>query len=589
MAENTYFKDELNFLFEARERAAEDFPDIARFLAIRDSDPDVERLFEGFAFLTGRLRQKLDDEFPELIHSMLAFWWPHYLRLVPSMSILEFEPVSAAFSESKVIEEGTEVQSKRLDSGERCRFRTTRPMIIHPLTLTDFEYVDIGVGTSLVMEMSVWPNAAFTFSFGDTLTLYLDGKNESACDLYHCLFEQVEAISLEVIKEDEVCANLTLDSSSIIPSGFNNDESVIPNSEFIAPGYLTAQEFFCFPEKFRFIELKDMQRIAAAIEKHKADRIRLSVRFAEQVPWGTGDPGHDIKLNCVPIINLFKGSARPILLDHSREEYRVIPESTKSMFCELYCMDEVVAQGSGYAEPTPLYAFESFDHVTEVEQRSFYRLKTSPKMAGEGLRTTISFVDRNSEHFGDAGDVISLNVWCCNGDQPKLIDPGEINVSTSSSPEFARFNNLTRPTNRLLPPLDNEMLWRLVSNMSMNFNTLLQDDSLRTVLASYDFAGFNNDPARRRTARILRSLRIEESGPADQLLRGVPVRGIASVLSVSRKEFLSLGEVYMFGCVLNEFFSAFAGVNSFHKLTLLERDSGEEFAWPVNRGSAQIL
>ena len=33
-------------------------------------DPDIDRLIEGFAFLTGSLRQKIEDEFPELTHSI---------------------------------------------------------------------------------------------------------------------------------------------------------------------------------------------------------------------------------------------------------------------------------------------------------------------------------------------------------------------------------------------------------------------------------------------------------------------------------------------------------------------------------------
>ncbi|MDU3889721.1 MAG: type VI secretion system baseplate subunit TssF, partial [Serratia liquefaciens] len=41
---------------------------------------DVERLLEGFAFLTGRLRQKLDDELPELSHSLMHLLWPNYMR-----------------------------------------------------------------------------------------------------------------------------------------------------------------------------------------------------------------------------------------------------------------------------------------------------------------------------------------------------------------------------------------------------------------------------------------------------------------------------------------------------------------------------
>ena len=44
---------------------------VAGLLAERSGDPDVERLLEGFAFLTGKLREKLDDELPVIL--MTAF------------------------------------------------------------------------------------------------------------------------------------------------------------------------------------------------------------------------------------------------------------------------------------------------------------------------------------------------------------------------------------------------------------------------------------------------------------------------------------------------------------------------------------
>src|SRR5690606_11958779 len=55
-------------------------PGAGALLGQSGRDPDVERLLEGFAFLTGRLRQKLDDELPELTHSLMHLLWPNYMR-----------------------------------------------------------------------------------------------------------------------------------------------------------------------------------------------------------------------------------------------------------------------------------------------------------------------------------------------------------------------------------------------------------------------------------------------------------------------------------------------------------------------------
>src|SRR3984957_18643496 len=87
-----YYEAEMRYLREAGKEFAQAFPERAKMLNITrtgDRDPHVERLFEGFAFLVGRLRQKLDDELPELTEGLVSMLWPHYLRMITSVSILE--------------------------------------------------------------------------------------------------------------------------------------------------------------------------------------------------------------------------------------------------------------------------------------------------------------------------------------------------------------------------------------------------------------------------------------------------------------------------------------------------------------------
>ena len=64
-----YFEAEMRYLREAGKEFAQAYPDRAAMLNLDKPgarDPYVERLFEGFAFLMGRLREKLDDDLPEL-------------------------------------------------------------------------------------------------------------------------------------------------------------------------------------------------------------------------------------------------------------------------------------------------------------------------------------------------------------------------------------------------------------------------------------------------------------------------------------------------------------------------------------------
>src|SRR3546814_5433117 len=51
------------------------YPKIASRLLLEGDtceDPHVERMIESFAFLTGRIHKKLDDEFPQITEALLS-------------------------------------------------------------------------------------------------------------------------------------------------------------------------------------------------------------------------------------------------------------------------------------------------------------------------------------------------------------------------------------------------------------------------------------------------------------------------------------------------------------------------------------
>ena len=126
-----YYEAEMRYLREAGKEFAEAHPDRARMLnldRVGDRDPYVERLFEGFAFLTGRLRQKLDDELPELTEGLVSLLWPHYLRMIPSLSILELTPALETLQKTEIVPAGAFRCAPRKvgQSGVQCLYRTTQ-------------------------------------------------------------------------------------------------------------------------------------------------------------------------------------------------------------------------------------------------------------------------------------------------------------------------------------------------------------------------------------------------------------------------------------------------------------------------------
>ena len=112
-----YFRDELAWLRLQGRQFAQAHPELTRFLSEQTTDPDVERLLEGFAFLTGSLRAKIEDEFPELTHGLLNMLWPNYLRPVPSMTIVQFSAIPGALAQPAFVARGCPLDSVPRESG----------------------------------------------------------------------------------------------------------------------------------------------------------------------------------------------------------------------------------------------------------------------------------------------------------------------------------------------------------------------------------------------------------------------------------------------------------------------------------------
>ena len=86
-----YYNSELQYLRNKAEEFSQLYPHLAgnlRISADAFDDPHVSRLMEAVAFLNARTACKLDDEFPELIDTLLNIIYPHYLMPFPSFSII---------------------------------------------------------------------------------------------------------------------------------------------------------------------------------------------------------------------------------------------------------------------------------------------------------------------------------------------------------------------------------------------------------------------------------------------------------------------------------------------------------------------
>ncbi|MBC8949866.1 type VI secretion system baseplate subunit TssF [Xenorhabdus sp. TS4] len=85
--ESLYLKEHA-YLRELAEHIAKESPHLAEFL-VSSHDPDIARVFEAFAFLIANLRDKLEDNFPEIVHGILSRIWPLALSPIPPTTIVQ--------------------------------------------------------------------------------------------------------------------------------------------------------------------------------------------------------------------------------------------------------------------------------------------------------------------------------------------------------------------------------------------------------------------------------------------------------------------------------------------------------------------
>ena len=111
----------------------------------------------------------------------------------------------------------------------------------------------------------------------------------------------------------------------------------------------------------------------------------------------TGVSAKTFRTDCVPVVNLFRHTAEPILLDQKRYEYQVVPDVSRRNAMEVFSIDDVVSADPGTEEVFQFEPFYSFRHGAPRKIGS--RASGTPAAAPPAAATTraprclISLVD----------------------------------------------------------------------------------------------------------------------------------------------------------------------------------------------------
>ncbi|HTT60513.1 MAG TPA: type VI secretion system baseplate subunit TssF [Bryobacteraceae bacterium] len=605
-----YYERELTYMRQIGAQFAEKYPKIASRLVLESTkcdDPHVERLLEAFAFLAARVHLKIDDEFPEITEALLGIVYPHFIRPLPSMSIVQFhlDPQKGKLTSGCAIPRETMLYSRPVD-GVPCKFRTCFDTTLWPITVTAASWTSPdrlkpplraadGAG-ALRIELAC--NAAdmeFAKLELDELRFFLDG--ESA--LVHTIYEILCCNLLQVVVRDTAPGSrvppVTLPASSLRPVGFEENEGMLPYPKRSFIGYRLLQEYFAFADKFFFVDLNGLRQ-ACAGSKRSLELIFVFSRFEgdeRRQRLETGITPATFRLGCSPVANLFPQTAEPILLDQQRYEYPIIPDARRPLAMEVFSVDYVASLRAQHSEMVEYQPFYSFRHSTQRDkQQTFWVANRRPSVRpnDNGTELDLALVDLSFRPTRPSTDALTVRTTCANRDLPARLpfgnEAGDFEVETGAP--IKRIVALRKPTMPIRPPLGKAMQWRLISHLSLNYLSLVSEgrEALQEILKLYDFVssaysskiveGITGLSSKRVFSRV-----ISDDGIAF-------ARGTRVELELDEEQFVG-GGVYLFASVIEYFLAQYASLNSFSQLSCSVQQRKEVLREWAPRAGRRIL
>lgn len=575
---NHYYLQELAALRDLGAEFAETHPSIASMLSGSSSDPDVERLLEGVAFLTGLIREKLDDDFPEIIHDLIHLIWPHYLRPLPSAAIVAFQPKSS-LKQALTIKKGVQLASIPIE-GTSCLFQTGFEVEVLPIQILDVAFVETpGMASAIRIQLQTKGTPLNNLQM-KSLRFYLAGDYSSASDRYFILRHYLRRV---VVKAEDQESGFPLDKEHLQPVGLNMSDGLLPYPGNSFPGYRILQEYFTLPENFLFLDLTGLDKW---FNRGAGTEFEIFLEL-EDIPFQMPRiRTKDFVLFAAPILNLFSHEADPIRLDHRMSEYRIRPTTSNPTHFQVYSVDNVTGYIQGTAAARKYQHFDHFNQNGATGPVYNTSQKKSPSRRVTDSYLSVSYPRKDGP---PAPETLSIGLTCTNGVLPDNIQVGDICHPTSSTPEFITFSNITTPTAGTQPPLENNLLWRLLGHLSLNYTSIVDIKNLQTLLGLYLFPDTKDRTALLANQKRINGLQNIRSTHGDRLVNGIMLRGREIHLEARYDHFASHGDLYLFASILNEFLAVYSTFNSFTRFTLKESLRGEIISWPAKIGERPLI
>jgi type VI secretion system protein ImpG len=608
------YERELAFMRDMGGEFAREFPKIAGRLGLGNievADPYVERLMEGFAFLTARVQLKMEAEFPTFTQSLLQMIYPHYLAPTPSMAVVRFTPEATlrGMAQGAKLPAGTELRSLLgTEDQTNCEFRTAQPVHLLPVELAEADYIGStaavaalglpeqrNVKAAIRLRLRTPPDMPFAKVALEKLTFFLGGPETGRPRLYEQLVAHAQSVFVRPGTRPAPWTD-RLPASVLQARGFAPGEAMLPRTPQGFDGYRLLQEYFAMPERFLFVDLNGLDRSVIRCAAPELDIIILLDRAEPSLAAGFGPD--TMPLYCAPAINLFPRRGDRINLSEGEAEYQIVPDRMRPLDFEVFsvtAVDGYATDGSPPQNFLPFYAAN--DLSRNPGHRSYYTLRRQPRPMStrarqRGPRSSylghdvfISLVDADNAPIRAGLRQLGPELLCTNRDLPLAMPVGKkhTDFTVSVSAPVASVRCLVGPTAPRPCRGDGDYAWRFISHLGLNYLSLTDTDHLQGAAALRELLRLYANSDTSALARQIEALSsVQGAGPA------AAGRGLEVTLTMDDGP-VGGTQGILLASVLDRFFAKYVSINAFTETVLRTPERGEVMRWRMQAGQRPVL
>ncbi|MET0319894.1 MAG: type VI secretion system baseplate subunit TssF [Duganella sp.] len=573
-----YYRRELRYLHTESANFAARHPKVARGLVPGDAhspDPHIQHLIESVAFLTAGIHRDIDALAPETAAAILDNLCPNLARPVPSMTVMQMtlDPLEGKVTAGSHIARGTALSTTTL-TGEPCRFRTAWASTLWPLQVGTVALED-----ARVLRIDVQADAGVDLAEleVDSLRLHLAGDLLTTMPLHELLLTSLAWVDIA-----SSAGVQRLPAGCLQQAGFGESEAMLADPAHAHPAYGLLQEYFAFPRKFQFFDLRGLR-----------GKLGAGARFSIRLAFTHGTDilsllrAEHIRLNCVAALNLFPVTSEPIAYDQRHYEYLLVPNRKRDATTEVHDIVSVTVSdpGEGRSAVVP----SAFADAGGMPLSWTMRRAASLRPGITGTDVYLGVIDRRDVRAPRAQSVIYANLLCTNRQLAGQVTPGTRFYGDGVA-RSTDIRALYQPSAQRPPALDSDALWALVALLRLNHRSLVDGSAgvatLRAMLSL--FAG---DTAR--DARQISGIAHLAATPGTARMTGQTgawrghCRGTDIVIAFDATHYAG-SSALLLASVLAHFFALYTTANSFVRLTV-ERNGETWMAWPPLTGRQALV